>query len=242
MIESKAIVLQQLKYSETSLIVKIYTQKEGLLSFIIKGIRGKKGKLRTAQFQTLNLIDINYKQGQKSQLRHIVDLKISEPFTELLFDPIKRSIAIFLAELIQQSIKEEEPNQELYEFLHNSIHWLDLTQANCTHYHLLFMMKLTKYLGFPPLVIGHENDQYFDLQQGIFTNSCPTHTHYLENDKLDAWKDLLSCKPEDINSLNFSNNLKRNMVQALMNYYKLHLINFKELNSHHILQMVFDDE
>jgi DNA repair protein RecO (recombination protein O) len=242
MIESKAIVLQQLKYSETSLIVKIYTQKEGLLSFIIKGIRGKKGKLRTAQFQTLNLIDINYKQGQKSQLRHIIDLKITEPFTELLFDPIKRSVAIFMAELIQQSIKEEEPNQELYDFLHNSIQWLDLTQASCTHYHLLFMMRLTKYLGFPPLVQGHENDQYFDLQQGIFTNNSPTNPHYLDSSELKAWKDLLACKPEDINKLNFPNKLKRSMVHALMNYYKLHLINFKELNSHHILQMVFDDE
>lgn len=242
MIESKAIVLQQLKYSETSLIVKIYTEKEGLLSFIIKGIRGKKGKLRTAQFQTLNLIDLNYKEGQKSQLRHIVDLKISEPFTELLYDPIKRSIAIFIAELIQHSIKEEEPNPDLFNFLYNSIHWLDLTQSSCTHYHLLFMIRLTKYLGFLPLLQGHEKDQYFDLQQGVFTNAHPHHAYYLDRDELCAWKDLLTCKTEDINSIQFTNKLKRSLVQALMDYYKLHLIHFKELNSHHILQMVFEDE
>ena len=99
--QSRAIVLHQIKYSETSLILKIYTEKEGLLSFIVKGVRGKKGKLRTAQFQILNLLELSYSQGNKSQLRHIRDLKISEPFTELLFNPVKRSIGLFIAELIQ---------------------------------------------------------------------------------------------------------------------------------------------
>ena len=75
--QSRAIVLNKINYSETSLILKIYTEQEGLLSFIVKGIRGKKGKLRMAQFQALNLLEIDYKQTGKSDLRFILDLKIS---------------------------------------------------------------------------------------------------------------------------------------------------------------------
>ena len=123
---SRAIVLNKTNYSETSLIIKIYTEQEGLLSFIVKGIRGKKGKLRMAQFQALNLIEIDYKKSGKSDLRYLLDLKINEPFSDLLFDPIKRAVALFMAELIQNSIKEEEQNQALFQFLHQSIHWLDL--------------------------------------------------------------------------------------------------------------------
>ena len=114
--QSRAIVLRQLKYSETSLILKIYTEKEGLLSFIAKGVRGKKGKLRSAQFQPLNLIDLSYRDARKSELRQIIDLKVIDPFTDLPFNPVKRTIAIFIAELIQNTVKEQEPNKKLFEF------------------------------------------------------------------------------------------------------------------------------
>jgi len=242
MYQSRAIVLHQIKYSETSLILKIYTEKEGLLSFLVKGVRGKKGKFRSAQFQALNLLELSYNEARKSKLRHIIDLKISEPFTELLFNPVKRSIATFMAELIQQCIKEEEPNPELFHFLHSSIHWLDLSQVNCSHFHLLFMMKLTKHLGFYPMLDGCDENGYFDLQQGVFTTNKPLHAYFIDSEDLSAWKELINCKLETLEGLLFSNELKRSLVQALMIYYKLHLIHFKELNSPHILQTVFNDE
>lgn len=239
--QSRAIVLNKINYSETSLILKIYTEQDGLLSFIVKGIRGKKGKLRMAQFQALNLLEIDYKQTGKSDLRFISDLKITDPFSGLLFDPIKRAVALFLAELIQSCIKEEEQNTELFLFLHQSIHWLDLTKDSCTHFHLAFMMKLTRYLGFSPME-NSKNAVCFDLQKGAFLMHSPLHNYILLDQELKGWKDLLNCKYENLKNLHFSNQLKRSLVQALMDYYKLHLIHFKELNSQHILQQIFDDE
>jgi len=239
--QSRAIVLNKINYSESSLILKIYTEQEGLLSYIVKGIRGKKGKLRLAQFQSLNLLEIDYKRSGKSELRYITDLKITEPFSDLLFDPIKRAVALFLAELIQNCIKEEEQNTELFLFLHQSIHWLDLSKDSCTHFHLSFMMKLTKYLGFSPME-NSENALCFDLQTGEFLTHNPMHNYIVLGEDLKGWIALLNCKYENLKDLHFSNNLKRNLVQALMDYYKLHLIHFKELNSQHILQLIFDDE
>ena len=240
--QSRAIVLRQIKYSETSLILKIYTEKEGLLSFIAKGVRGKKGKLRSAQFQALNLLDLSYRETRKSELRQIVDLKVIDPFTDLPFNPVKRTIAIFIAELIQNAIKEQEPNKKLFEFLYNSIHWIDLSKQSYGHFHLLFMIKFTKYLGFYPMLEGHKDAQYFDLQQGVFSGVRPQNTHYIDSEELNAWKQLVNAKLESNNSLIFSNTLKRKLLQTMMLYYKLHLIHFKELNSHHILQSVFNDE
>ena len=240
--QSRAIVLRQIKYSETSLILKIYTEKEGLLSFIAKGVRGKKGKLRSAQFQALSLIDLSYREARKSQIRQINDLKTIEPFTDLPFNPIKRTIAIFMAELIQNAIKEQEPNAKLFHFLYNSIHWIDLSNEGYSHFHLLFMMKFTKHLGFYPMSDGYKEARYFDLQQGVFSRVAPAHPYFIDSEQLSAWKQLINVKLETINSLLFSNSLKRKLLQTMMLYYKLHLIHFKELNSHHILQSVFNDE
>ena len=240
--QSRAIVLRQIKYSETSLILKIYTEKEGLLSFIAKGVRGKKGKLRSAQFQALNLLDLSYRETRKSELRQIVDLKVIDPFTDLPFNPIKRTIAIFIAELIQNAIKEQEPNKKLFEFLYNSIHWIDLSKQSYSHFHLLFMIKFTKYLGFYPMLEGYKDALYFDLQQGVFSSVRPHNTHYIDSEELNAWKQLVNAKLESNNSLIFSNTLNRKLLQTMLLYYKLHLIHFKELNSHYILQSVFHDE
>ena len=240
--QSRAIVLRQIKYSETSLILKIYTEKEGLLSFIAKGVRGKKGKLRSAQFQTLNLLDLSYREARKSDLRQILDLKVIDPFTDLPFNPIKRSLAIFISELLQNTIKEQEQNLKLFEFLYNSIHWIDLSKQGYKHFHLLFMIKLTKYLGFYPMLKGYKEAQYFDLQQGVFSGVRPQNTQYLDSEELKAWKQLINSKMESNNCLMFSNTLKRKLLQTMIRYYKLHLVHFKELNSHHILQSVFQDE
>ena len=240
--QSRAIVLRQIKYSETSLILKIYTEKEGLLSFIAKGVRGKSGKLHSAQFQTLNLIDLSYREARRSQLRQINDLKVTEPFTDLPYNAIKRTIAIFMAELIQNAIKEQEPNTKLFDFLYNSIHWIDLSKEGYSHFHLLFMMKFTKHLGFYPMLDGHKEARYFDLQQGVFSMVEPRHSYFIDSEQLIAWKQLINIKLETINRLSLSNTLKRKLLQTMMLYYKLHLIYFKELNSHHILQSVFHDE
>ena len=240
--QSRAIVLRQIKYSETSLILKIYTEKEGLLSFIAKGVRGKKGKLRSAQFQPLNLIDLSYREARKSELRQIIDLKVIDPFTDLPFNPVKRTIAIFIAELTHNAIKEQETNLKLFEFLYNSIHWIDLSKEGYSHFHLLFMMKFTKHLGFYPMSDGDKEVRYFDLQQGVFSRVAPAHPYFIDSEQLSAWKQLINVKLETINNLLFSNSLKRKLLQTMMLYYKLHLIHFKELNSHHILQSVFNDE
>ena len=240
--QSRAIVLHQIKYSETSLILKIYTEKEGLLSFIAKGVRGKKGRLRSAQFQPLNLLELSYSQARKSQLRQINDLKISEPFTDLSFNFVKRSLAIFMAELIHNTIKERETNVKLFDFLYSSIHWLDLSQHGYTNFHLLFMLNLTKYLGFYPMIDGLNEARSFDLQQGVFIKHQSQHEYAIDSEVLIAWKQLINCNLENIMTLLFSNTIKRRLLQTLMTYYKLHLSHFKELNSHHILQTVFQDE
>lgn len=239
---SRAIVIQQIKYSETSLIVSLFTEEDGLLSFIVKGVRGKKGKMRTAQFQWLNLLHVSYNRAQKSKLNHLIDVKISDPFTELLYHPVKRSSSLFIAELIYKAIKEQEENKTLFEFLHSSIKWLDLTRDSCTHYHIIFMMKLCKYLGIEPNKSHKEKALYFDLQHGVYGMASPYHSHYIQGPTLSAWKQLQDTDFNSITQLKLSNTLKRDVLAALTDYYKLHLVHFKDLNSHYILQQVFQDD
>jgi DNA repair protein RecO (recombination protein O) len=240
--KSRAIVLHQLKYSETSLIVKMFTEKEGLLSFIVKGVRGKKGKMRTAQFQALNLLEVSYNSTKKSNLRYLTELRIAEPFTSLLFNPVKRSMAMFISELIQKCIKEEEANCELFRFLFSSIQWLDLSKVNSSHFHLYFMMKFTKYLGFFPMLEGFRPEGFFDLEQGTYLPYVPVHQNFISGNELLAWKELAFASPKQVSTIQISQQIKRCLLDTFMIYYQLHMIHFKELNSHHVMQTIFEDD
>ena len=56
-IKTKGIVLSYIKYGETSIICKIYTEENSIQSFIINGIRKSKSK-NTALYQPLTILDL----------------------------------------------------------------------------------------------------------------------------------------------------------------------------------------
>ena len=49
--KTRAIVLHCIKYSETSVIAKIYTEKLGMQSYMVKGVRAAKSKSKAAMLQ-----------------------------------------------------------------------------------------------------------------------------------------------------------------------------------------------
>ncbi|MDG1477065.1 MAG: DNA repair protein RecO, partial [Vicingaceae bacterium] len=107
---TKGIVLHHFKYGEKSVIAKIYTQKFGLQSYILNGVRNKKSKNKAVYLQPLSLVEINAVHKEKKGLERVKDIQLYFPFNTIPFDIGKVSIAFFLAEILYKSIKEEEPN------------------------------------------------------------------------------------------------------------------------------------
>ena len=88
-------------------------------------------------------------------------------------DISKISIALFIAEVLYKCIREEEKNKTLFDFLHTSIQLLDEDSSGNNIFHLLFMIKLSKHLGFYPHNFKNTQKSYFDLREGLFINEIP---------------------------------------------------------------------
>lgn len=236
---SKGIVLHHFKYGEKSIIAKIYTEKFGLQSYIINGVRSKKSKNKASFLQALSLIEVNALKKENKGLQQIKNLKIDIPFQEIPFHIYKTSIAFFIAEILYKSIKEEEKNDSLFQFLYNSIQILDLQKEGYINFHLLFLCQLTKYLGFYPQNVNQNNSSiYFDLQEGIFTTTMPHHQLFLEN-LLSA--DLLTVFGTNFDSMeNLNVNNRKIILNSLLNYYSLHLSNFDNLKSKKVLEEILN--
>ena len=146
--KTKGIVFRYVKYRETSIITNIYTEKFGLCGYIVNGVRSKKARNKIAFFQPLTLLDLVVYHKENADISRIAETKCSEPYEALPYHMQKSTIAMFLAEVLNKAIKESEGNTPLFEFLHHSLLMLDQLDKGYENFHLRFLLKLSRYLGF----------------------------------------------------------------------------------------------
>jgi DNA repair protein RecO (recombination protein O) len=239
--KTSGIILHITKYSETSLIVKIYTGNFGLQSYMINGVRGKKSKMKANLFQPLALVEMVVSNSNKGNLQRISEINILHPYTAIPYDMVKSSIAIFLNEILYRALQEEHSENNIFEFIKNSLLILDLKQENCSNFHIFFMIQLSRYLGFYPQGKHTPETSIFDLQEGRFIAHTPSiHSHYLTDSYSILLHDFINCSYENIHQLQLDKNQRKQMLNALIIFYQLHVPSFREIKSQTILQQVIE--
>ena len=234
--KSKGIVFNQFKYSETSIITTIYTEKYGRLSFIINGARSIKAKIKANIFQPLTVIEFDFYYNKRNHLQRIKEIRLIFPFNSIPFNVYKCTIALFLAEILEKTIREEEPNTHLFSFIFDSVLLLDLSEGNTSNIHLNFLFGLTKHLGFYPHNNYSETNRYFNIKEGMFVSYYSSQSYCINEELSKYFSHFLSPEQTKIEL----NQLSRNkMLENLLNYYYIHLESIKEIQSFRVLKEVF---
>lgn len=235
LIATNAIVLSQLKYRDNDLIVKCYTKEKGVMSFLQKGALKAKSKT-IAYFQPLSQLHLVVNFKPQRALNYIKDIKLEHPYSSLHSNILKSAIVLFLSEVITNSIKEEEPNPNLYSFLETSFLWLD-TNSAFSNFHLLFLLNLTKYLGFYPNT-PNKTSSYFNLYSGEFENENTT-KHSITGAHLTLLKQLLGTNFAVLNTIKLSSKQRQSFLLVILLYFELHLEDFKSPKSLQVFNDVF---
>jgi DNA repair protein RecO (recombination protein O) len=235
--KTRGIVLHSVKFSESSLVVKMYTEAFGVQSYMVKGVRSTKSKMKAVLFQPLTLLDLVVYRKERNVLQNIREVRIAHPWQSLPFDIRKSSIALFVNEVLYKALGEEEPNGPLFEFLWNALLVLDEVEEPFGHYHLLFTLKLTKYLGFYPRSARSAEQCYFNLPEGTFQpvfieGIC------LGNKLSEMWCTVLDWPFEKpyVPSLHVKD--RDALLDALLAYYRFHLPGFAGFRSAEVLHTV----
>lgn len=238
LIKTKAIVLTSIKYAEADLIVKCLTE-EGVKSYLIRSIfRSRSKKLKIGYFQPLSQLEITANHNKQGNLNKISEARVSYLYQSLATNIYKQSIALFLAEVLANTLKEEEKNQVQFSFIETSLQWLD-QHDSYANFHLIFMLLLTKYLGFYPDVDNHEAE-YFDLEEGTFKNVKPFRS-FLNGNKLILFKSIIGIKFDDMERLKWNSESRQIVLDILLQYYEFHLPGFKTPRSLKVLKEVFNE-
>ena len=233
--KTRGIVFKTTDYSESSVVVQIFTEKFGLQSYIINGAKKPKAKISRNMLQPLHLVDMVVYHKSNGNVQRIAELKNAPLLQTIPYDVIKSCIAMFLNEVLYKAIKQQTPDEATFDFVFNAIELLDHKIHGLANFHLLFLIQLTRYLGFYPH--GKPAD-FFDMKDGVFSNYKPDTLNYLSPPHTKNFYMLLQSNFGNINEVKLSNDERRYLINKLLEYYAMHIEGFGNIKSNEVLEEV----
>ena len=250
----RGIVLRTVKYGDTSLIVDLFTENHGRMSFMASTLRAKRSVRSVSFWQPLSMVEFSAELlPNGGKLPRPSDVRTYYNYIDLPFSPIKSTLALFLAEFLSAALREEKENTPLYRYIESSLQWLDLADspASIANFHLAFLMHLSRFIGiYPNLDVSGDlnlnpplstvNSQlYFDLLAGTYCDRQPSHAHFLRNEEARVLPVLFRMNYPTMHLFRLSRRERQRILHVLNEYYRLHVPGFPELKSLEILQELF---
>lgn len=239
-VKSQGIVLNCIKYSETSVIARIYTREQGLLSFMINGVRTAKNTAKAAMLQAGTLLNLDFSFQENKNLLRIKEFKRAYIYHSVPFDVRKSAILLFITEIINKTLHEREVNEEQFDFLYEQLLMLDKIEEANPFYHFQFLLYYSLHLGFSPSNNFGENKPFFDLKKGQFISEKDRNFDVLNREESLLIHELLCSEIFIRPDINFQRSIRNAVLQRLLDFYGLHIETFRNVQSHIILESVFD--
>ncbi len=238
--KTRGIVLHTIKYGDTSLIAHTYTEQFGRQTYLVKGAYSRKASINANQFYPLNLLEMEVYSKKNHDLHNLKEARNNPVYLHIPFQPIKNSIAVFIAEVLYRTLREQEPNPILFSFLLNSLQLLDLETKNIANFHMVFLIQLSKHLGFFPFNNYSETNKLFNLLNGCFEQEVPIHGYFIHKEESAIFATLIEKSFDEADSISLSRQLRHYFLEKLIEFYKLHISGMGNIKSLQILKEVFD--
>ncbi len=241
--KTKGIVLRTVRYGETSVITSVYTELFGIQSYIVKGVRqsSKRSSNKGIYFQPAAMLDMVVYHNELKNLNFIKEYGWAYLYQHVLFDVVKNTVAMYIVEMLQHSLKQPEANPELFYMVEDTLKQLDNGNPTLTaNLPLYFSLYLAGELGFRIQGEYKSSTPVLDLQEGQFIPDRPIHPYYLEKQLASATSQLLAVNfYNDLENIHFSRMIRQELMKACQNYMALHVQDFGEIKSLRVLQEIF---
>jgi DNA repair protein RecO (recombination protein O) len=239
LVSTEGIVLKVIKYGESSLIATLYTKDFGRSSYIINAVRGRKARHRQI-LQPLFLVEVVAYVKDSREVQRVKEIKNDPVYQNIPFDIRKSTQILFLSEVLNKILREQESSPEMFDFIKNSLLFFDLDESSTGNFHLFFLLRLTGYLGFLPDMHFEGSGGWLDLQKGVIVPYEPSHPYYVNQDGTAALQRLSVLKSAELNTLRISRSLRRYLTLKIIEYYHMHFEHLGEIKSLKILQELFE--
>lgn len=238
--KTQAIVVRSTKYDDSALVVQAYTLLFGMRTYMVRGIRRRKGRgMPAALFQPLSLLDMLVYEKPNRGMQHIKEVKPAHHYVSLPYVMEKSSLLVFINELVYKCIKEESDNPTLFAFLYDSLVYLDSADQGLALFHIRFMLQFSRYLGFYPANNYHPQQRpYFDMAEGQFVQRLPGVQQQIEP-PLSALFSQLIAAPDYEHAMVVPKVQRLALLRKCISYYACHVPHFNEMQSLEVLLSIY---
>ena len=237
--KSPGIILHQIKHTDSGLVFQVFTSSFGKQSMLIKGMRNKKAGRHNVYLQPLTVVDIVFYYRQTRSLQTVKELTVSYAPPDIIGNIRKSTTAIFLGEFLNAVLKEETPQEELYEFIKNSIVYFDSLKEGYLNFHIAFLCGLCSWLGIEPGKRFSKDEVYFDLVNGCFRQVPPSHAIYSDPEISEILAAFFSSSWDEMNTIALTGTIRNSVLETLIRYYSTHLPSTRKIKSLGVLKEVF---
>jgi len=238
LLKTRGILLRAIKYAETSLILDVYTREKGLKKYIVGGVRKSRARMHANLFQVMSIIELVAYDRPDRDLNRLQEAQSAYLYQRIPFEVSRSAIGMFIIEVTRKAIPDTESNPELYELLERYLLFLDQSETPVTNVHLRYLLEFSGYLGILPDLDYQTTHPFFDLQEGCYSATVPPHANYLDEPTALLLHQLLECSLPAVHQLAMSAAQRRELLQRLLDYYRIHLDHFRTIHTHTILAEV----
>ena len=236
LVKTEAIVLHAIKFGESRLIVDMFTREVGRTSFAVPIPKTSKGRLKKQYFQPMTLLEVECDVRQRDQLQKLKDARLLAAYASIPFSPEKLALSLFTAEFLCHALRAEQQNEPLFVYLYDSMQWLDMIETGFANFHLTFLIRMSRFLGFYPNLDDYVRGCIFDLRTATFSLQVPTHRDFLQPDDAQRIHTLMRMDFPTMHLFRLSRQERNRITEVLLHYYQLHIPQFPELKSLDVLK------
>ncbi len=243
--KTHGIVFRAIPFGEFSIILHVFTEDFGLQSYLVHKAKKVKSLIPAGALQPLHLVELIAYHKNSGDLHRVKEIRNTPIYHDSPFNIFKASILLFLNEVLVKSVRQHQKDTTLYTFIVNALLWLDTSQNNPANFHLIFLLKLTRFLGFyPGNELPSENKSkskpyYFDLKNGQFLRSPPLHPGYVGIPLAHHFYHFRSLNFEDGDRYAITREDRSKFLASILDFYTFHIEGLGGIKSVEILSQVF---
>ncbi|MEO0065245.1 MAG: repair protein RecO [Bacteroidota bacterium] len=239
---TRGVVLRTIKYGDSSIITSIYTELFGIQQYLVKGVRqsSKTSAGKASYFNPAAILELQVYHNELKQLQFIKEFRWAYLYESVLFNVVKNTVAIYVMELLQHSLKQPEANPELYYLIEDTLKQLDRGTPTLTgNLPLYFTLHLAAELGFQLQGNYSSETPVLDLQEGVFVSHTPLHPYFLSGQLAEITSTIAGLNfYNELETISLNKNIRRQLLEAYQQYLALHIAGFGQMKSFAILQEV----
>lgn len=235
-------MLHTVKYGESKMVVDVFTREVGRLAFVVAVSKSSRGRMKKQYFQSMTLLEMECDVRPNVPYQRLTDVRLLSPYGSLPFVADKLAIALFVGEFLCHALRSEQRNVTLFDYVKDSLMWLDAAESNYANFHLTFLMHMSRFMGFFPNLEDYAEGCIFDLRNGCFSHLVPTHRDYLSAHDARVMMQLMRMDFATMRYFRMSRMERNRITEVVLSYYRIHVPDFPALRSLTVLQELFCDD